>query len=438
MRGWTLLVACLLLLAPVAAPPAAADGSWYEDLRNRYAHATLTALEDLAKDETRQRLAREPKDWATFSEILWIYSAYVGRTHPEHAQAVFETMRAQAETLAKADGATPHHHLALAWCTMAGCRARRAAEAKPPAEPSWAGAAATLLEHGASSPQLCLQASTSFAEAAAAKGADADALLAKGKEASEKARALVSGSQDKAIIHAGWHADAAYAYLLRKKKGPAKKHVEQGLACLAEGLERSRPTKDIENAHFELAAINARGKLRVKGADVRMQTTNISLAGLEIDLPSGECWDTQPANEGSIFGFHQRILRGPTMRFGYLSAWDQDGRLTFPDGTRVPTSDVKKMAEATSSGFDAHYHLSDIESVSKARKARLHKSLDDVYLVVAEGTMQDSGRWARLHVYHFQSKETKRTYRLTIYEYERDAPEDPVFEQVLESLRVRK
>lgn len=427
------LFACSLILGHGSR--ACANERRLNDLCTRYANGVVSALEDLNEPETLRWTSADMKLWSDLCETLWQYAAYVGRTHPERAQAAIGNIRQHAEKLAHAERKNGYRQVAYAWADMAGCRARRAAGSKA-AEPTWGPSADRLVEFGGDAIPVLVMAMTSYAEAAGAPKADADALLAKGRAVRDKVIGLVGDEESKQIIHAGWHADVAKSFLHARKKGPAKKCVAAGLAHLEKGLARSRATKRILDAHYELAVVNAVGKLRVKEAEVRMRTVNAPSVGLELDIPHGACWRVEDA-DGLAFKCTERFLRGPIRRTYMLKAWSQDGVLTLPDGTRVPSSDVKKLAAATSEGFDAHYDLSKIEDVSKPKRVRLHRSLSDTHRITAEGTMQDTGRWARIHVYFFRSKDTKRTYELTIYEYEKNPPPSPVSDAVLDSLRVR-
>ncbi len=432
-----IMATAILILMSCCLRDAVASEEWHDDLKQRYAHATASGLEDLVDDETLERASEDPKLWANLCETLWIYIPYVARVEATRAVPALDAVCAKAAALSKGAKSTPFHQLAQAWSVMARCRLRREMGNKAP-QPEWGVAAEQLLKIAGKNLGILVQAMTSFTEAAASPKADAEALIARGSVAKEQALAAVKDSEIRAVIGAGWHADLAKSFLRRKKKGPAKSCVTAGLAFLEPLLAKSQPRKSAIDAHHELACVNARGKLKVKGAEIRWKKTTVPLVGLVLDLPDGEVWNVDRNREGGKLNFSQSLLHGPYIRVYSVDAWESDGRLTLPDGSIVQTTDVKKLAAATAEGFDAHFNLSEIDSVSKPKRARLHKSLSDALVVIAEGTMQDSKRWARLHIYFFRSKEMQRTYRLTVYEYIRNPRPDPVADMVVKSLRVAK
>lgn len=429
---------CLLVLLPlilaVAAPPAYAEG-WIDRLRNDYGNAKASALETLAKPETVDRLASRGREFERMCEVVWTFAPYVVRTHPKAGLAALEALETHARARADAAGSEDGDKVAAAWSTLAACRARWAA-GQHDAQPAWAEAAGVLRSFAGTSPDLHVRAATSYAEAAAGKGADAEALLAQGQEAMAKAIELTADEEQKMLLEAGWQVDLARTHLARQKKGPAKACVAAGIARLGDAMAGAAPAQAVLDVHYDLALLDLEHKLKVKGATMRTKTVAIPGAGLAIDLPLGSRWQSVEPRAPAVFSLYQRIPGGASLRSLTLDGWPKGQTLSLADGSVIATENTKAFATKLVELYDDSSNLADVESISKPKKVRLHKSLADGYGFVAEGTVRKTQRWARQHIVLFKGKKSKRTHRIILYEYDRGGAGRIAYEAVLKSLRV--
>ncbi len=87
--------------------------------------------------------------------------------------------------------------------------------------------------------------------------------------------------------------------------------------------------------------------------------------------------------------------------------------------------------------FEESTPISPMTRRSKVRKGKLPGVFRDVWTFCIEGTT-NKGRWTRVHRYDFTTNEGDRTFNLRVTEHQKESEPDPVFDVVIQSLRLKK